>query len=186
MKVIPLKKPFITIYKAGGGIADADTEFDAAAMERIPWLYWQNLNAILRSPINKQGGMDSEELQHTGEVSRDLRKHKDDPVWALEEEDYNFVVSKVKAFRWPTQADVYEDFLNDILHAKAISKDKVAEAVQSIEEDEGIDTDKMSADVAHLTGTEDLMKLAAVPNGVHQEHSGKVASFTRTKPRRVR
>ncbi len=137
MRVIPLKSLVIaTFYRAPAGsdpktplvpVPDG-TEFDEAAMQRQMFSYAANIEAILKSPADPQRGAQITEIRKSMAVLDALDKAKGKLI-LHEESDYLYLKERVDGAWWPFALPAVCEFVDDIDHAQAVSKERLEAAI---------------------------------------------------------
>lgn len=192
MRAIELKTLVLaTFYKQtlDGVIVEVpdDVEYDPDTMVRRTFDYRLNIKGILSAPPQGedprvQALANIDEVRKAVAILTELKKTPEGMPLVLEDENFNYLVARVKAAKWPFVDAGILTFVDDIEHTTAMSKERVAAAVAKMEGEEGTasvgddavrSTRDINAAIAATAPTprQPVSLIDAKRNGKSKEHS---------------
>lgn len=139
MRVIELKELTVaTYYRPLAGLptnarlvrVPKGTDFDAETMIRQTINYRQTIEDVLAAPVDSRAGIKVVEIRKAMKILDVLESVEDNQPLILEDDQWSYLDSRVENFDWAVASSGIVQFCDDIHHAKAISKERLAEAAR--------------------------------------------------------
>lgn len=182
MRAIELKtivlKTFYRVPVEGVVVdVDEDVEYDPVTMLRQTFDYRVNIKNIMSSP--PQTGTpghdfaDLDSIRKSVVILTALKKTKEGQPLVLEDDDYNYLVTRLKGARWPFIDEGILTFLDDIEHTVAMSKERIAAAVEKLNANEanGDGAEEVSVRSTDSIPVRPPSLIDAKRNGKSREHA---------------
>ena len=134
MRVIELKLTTLsTLWKLTDIPVSKDVEFDPDTMKKITFSYRDTIKNVLQIPSDPKEGLKIAEIRNLIKIIDELETLNDGDNLILEDDLYSVLKTRIDNNSWGYAHKVIVEFVDDIDHAKAVSKEKLQEAAKEIE-----------------------------------------------------
>lgn len=139
LKTVVLNTYYKTLMDGVAREVPEGTEYDPETMVQRTFDYRPNIKGILSLPPQGddprvQPVANIDDIRKSVAILTELKKTEEGSLLVLEDEDFNYLVSRIKGARWPFIDEVILTFIDDIEHTTAMSKERIAQAVASAQD----------------------------------------------------